>query len=159
MNVTLTRTTDSTAAARARRAAILTHPAVSLDRNLPVPGIDYRPDCAYRMIGDAGFRDLVATGHIRPHQERGKYDNVYFAFGVASSRYRRRATRYDYVAEVSGDLVELAGGGTPKRGDYVRATRPLFATDVTVYRIDNHTGAVDTVAAYPGEFDHAPAVL
>ncbi len=155
MNVTLPATDAATA--RASRAAILAHPSVSLDRNIPVPGINYRADCAYRLIGEAGYDDLVAYGHIRPHQERGKYDNVYFAFGLASSRYRRRTTRYDYVAEVPGDLVVLAGGGTPKRGDYVRAVRPLTTSDVTVYRIDNRTGTVDMVTL--GEFDHAPAVL
>ncbi len=121
----------------------MTTMTVSLDRNIPVPGIDYRPTAAYRMIGEPGYLDFLLHGEIRASQDRGKYAETYFAVGLASSRYRRRSTRFDYAAEVRDPaLMVLAGGGRPRLGDYVRATRTMTAADVTIYRIDNHTGDV-----------------
>ncbi len=102
---------------------------ISLDRDTLAAGdnIMYRPDRAYRFIGDAGFKDFEATGLVRAKQDtKAGYEVPYFMTGKTSGRYAARRGRPEYVVEMP-ITSEWRGGGDyvhppadPKRTDGIR---------------------------------------
>lgn len=113
---------------------------VDLNRELPVSGMQFNPSNYYRMIGMAGWQDLQSAEVMRPRQDTGKHQQVFFMRGHALDRYRSRKGECDYIAEVSDPTVmKISPNGYPV------ATRSLGLHDVTVYRIDNATGQVTKI--------------
>ena len=107
-------------------------PAGLLDRDrvLPEDNILYRPDRAYRFIGEAGYADFLESGEIRAAQGTKKgYQMPYFMRGKTSSRYGRGDSG-TYLVEA----VPSEQGWTPS-DKYTGPLEALTTADsIRVYR-------------------------
>jgi len=112
------------------------------DRVLPNDNILYRPDRAYRFIGEGGYADFLENGIVRPAPGTKKdYQIPYFMRGKSSSRYGR--------GESGTYLVEAAPNPNTWQADesavYIGPKSPLTAEDnIRIFR-RNEDGSFDVV--------------
>lgn len=109
-------------------------PAGLLDRDtvLPSDNILYRPDRAYRFIGELGYADFLESGQIRAAQGTKKgYQMPYFMRGKSSSRYGRGASGAYMVEAIPSE----EGWRADEEATYTGPLAPLTSEDrIRIYR-------------------------
>lgn len=109
-----------------------------LDRDTVAPkdNILYRPDRAYRFIGEEGYKDFVESGLIRakPDSKQG-YDVPYFMKGKTSSRYAGKGGD-KYVVEAIPNKEKWKGAAiTFDEDPYVGPNEGLNSADeIRIYK-------------------------
>jgi len=92
----------------------------------------YRPDRAYRFIGELGYADFLESGQIRAAQGTKKgYQMPYFMRGKSSSRYGRGASGAYMVEAIPSE----EGWRADEEATYTGPLAPLTSEDrIRIYR-------------------------
>ena len=68
--------------------------------------IPCREECFYRTLGEAGYKDFLQTGKIRPKQNtKANYNKTYFEKGHINRIYAMRNGGGNYIVETNSPKI------------------------------------------------------